>query len=106
MKEYYCRNCFRTYTEEVCPSCGAKGGLAGSEDPIFFMEAGYFLSPRVEDFLKEKGIPFLKKGELGAGLTTRIGLSSEHNHYFIPLKAYKDFEKELILFEKAVKSRD
>ena len=106
MKEHYCAHCFAPYKEERCPSCGAKGSLSTPEDPIFYMQADYFLSPRVEDFLKETGIPYLKKGELGAGLTTRIGFSFEHDHYFIPLKAYRDFEEELNLFKDVVKTRE
>ena len=61
MKEHYCAHCFAPYKEERCPSCGAKGSLSTPEDPIFYMQADYFLSPRVEDFLKETGIPYLKK---------------------------------------------
>lgn len=106
MKEYYCPHCFASYKKESCPSCGAKGSLATAEDLIFFMEGDYFLSPRIEDFLKETEIPYLKKGELGAGLTTRIGFSTEHQHYFIPLKAYRDFEVELNLFKDAVENRE
>lgn len=102
MKEHYCPHCFIPYKEQNCPSCGGKGELATPEDLIFFIEADYFLSPRIEDFLKEKGIPYLKKGELGAGLTTRIGFSFEHEHFFIPLKAYKDFEEDLALFKEAL----
>ncbi len=103
MKEHYCPHCFISYKGQVCPQCGLRGRLSSPEDLIFYIEADYFLSPRVEDFLKEKEIPYLKRGELGAGLTTRLGFSFEHDRYFLPLKAYRDFQGELDLFKEAIK---
>lgn len=100
MKERYCNHCYLVHKEERCPSCRERNQLSTPEDLIFYIEADYFLSPRVEDFLKEEEIPYLKKGELGAGLALKIGYSFEQNLFFIPLAAYKK-EKSLLEAFKA-----
>lgn len=106
MKEHYCPHCHISYKAEVCPQCGSRGRLSTAEDLIFYMDSDYLLTPRIEDFLEAQNIPYIKKGELGAGLTTRLGFSFEHNYFFIPLKAYKDFERELEEFKETIKSQD
>lgn len=104
MKEHYCPHCYLTYKSQLCPSCGTRGRLSTPEDLIFFMVADYFTSPRIEDYLNEEGIPYIKKGELGAGLTSRIGLSFEYLHYFIPLKAYMDHRDQLDTLKEVIEN--
>ena len=102
MKQHYCPHCHLVYKSQVCPSCGTRGRLSTPDDLIFFIAADYFTSARVEGYLNEEEIPYLKKGELGVGLTSRIGLSFEYQRFFIPLKAFIDYEDQLNTLKEVI----
>ena len=102
MKERYCHHCYFVHNKEYCPSCGGRNELSKPDDLIFFTEADYFLSPRVEGFLKEEKIPYLKKGELGVGLAIKIGYQFERDLFFIPLEAYRKHERLLEEFKESL----
>ncbi len=102
MKERYCHHCYLAHNKEKCPSCGGRNELATPDDLIFYLDADYLLSPRVEDFLKAEKIPHLKKGELGVGLAMKIGHQFEHDLYFIPLEAFRKYETLLMDFKESL----
>lgn len=102
MLEHFCQQCYILFTEKTCPNCQNKARPPEPYDLIFYLRADYFTSARIEDFLKEKAIPYMKKGQLGAGLTSRIGMSFERESFFIPYEAYKDHEDELEILKEVI----
>ena len=81
----YCENCSRITEEAVCPACGnRKLRSPGLTDPCFLTEQDFIFSGILEDVLKQKEIPFLKKSVLGAGVAIKVGPMLDRNRFFVP----------------------
>ncbi len=81
----YCEKCCRIIEEkERCPICkGRSIRFPEAKDPCFLTEQNYINSSILEDVLNQNGIPFLKKGSLGAGLAVRVGPVLEWNKFYV-----------------------
>jgi hypothetical protein len=93
---FYCEDCMLVNDEPVCPRCRAKKLRCPEENDIVYLltrEALY--SGGIEEILKENGIPCLKRGVQGAGITERLGYSTETYEFFVPYGAYEK-AKEII----------
>ncbi|NLA71683.1 MAG: hypothetical protein GX850_04585 [Clostridiaceae bacterium] len=71
-------------------------------DPVFLISSPLVWSAHVESYLQERDIPFLKRGQMGAGLAIELGPVNEIYDYYVPREALEqaladlDELKELI----------
>lgn len=80
----YCEKCCRIIETDRCPVC--KKSLVrepGPQDPCFLAEQDYLFSGILEDVLKQKGIPFLKKDVMGAGMAIKVGPMLERSRFYV-----------------------
>ena len=85
----YCENCMRFASDIECPFCGRKKLREAREnDPVYLIAKDAILAGSIEDILSQNDIPCLKKGLIGAGITSRIGTANETYQFFVPLSAY------------------
>jgi len=80
----YCEKCKRIIQEERCPFC--KRSIVRepeSEDLCLVTEQDYISSGILEDMLKQNGIPFLKKGVMGAGMAIKVGPMLERSRFYV-----------------------
>ena len=87
----YCETCMILTDDDNCPSCGTHKLHAPKEnDPVYLMTREAIWSGGIEETLKENGIPCLKKGLHGAGVTERIGgYTTESYSFYVPYGAYQ-----------------
>ena len=80
----YCEKRKRIIQEERCPFC--KRSIVRepeSEDLCLVTEQDYISSGILEDMLKQNGIPFLKKGVMGAGMAIKVGPMLERSRFYV-----------------------
>lgn len=85
----YCENCMYLAPDAACPSCGRKKLREPRDsDPVYLITKDAIIAASIEDILIQNGIPCLKKGLIGAGITSRIGFTNEVYRFFVPFGAY------------------
>ena len=83
----YCENCCRVIEADRCPVCKSrKIREPGPKDPCFLTEQDYISSGMLEDVLKQDGIPYLKKGVMGAGMAIKVGPMLERSRFYVPFE--------------------
>ena len=83
--------------EERCPVCGSrKIRTPEATDPCFLTEQDFVSSGILEDVLQQKGIPFLKKNVMGAGMAIRVGPMLDRSRFYVP---FEHMQKALPLLE-------
>ena len=79
--------------EERCPVCGSrKIRTPEATDPCFLTEQDFVSSGILEDVLQQKGIPFLKKNVMGAGMAIRVGPMLERGRFYVPFNRFEEAE--------------
>lgn len=92
----YCENCMYLTSDIACPLCGRKKLREAREnDPVYLITKEAVFAASIEDILTQNDIPCLKKGLIGAGITSRIGFAKETYKIFVPFSAYSK-AKELL----------
>ena len=92
----YCEKCMKIVEGQKCGGCKSqKLREPKTGDPVFLMEKDAVIAASVEDILSQNGIPCLKRGLLGAGITAHIGYNMETFRFYIPFGAYEE-AKELL----------
>ena len=80
----YCEKCFRIIDQERCPYCKSrKVREPEPQDLCLLAELDYLPSGILEDVLQQSGIPFLKKGVMGAGMAIKVGPMFERNRFYV-----------------------
>ena len=80
----YCEKCCRIVEDDRCPFCrNRKLRQPEPGDLCLLTEEDYVSSTILEDVLKQNGIPFLKKGVLGAGLAIKVGPMLERSRFYV-----------------------
>lgn len=81
----YCEKCCRIVGEVIrCPYCGSRRiRLPETKDPCFLTELDFISSGILEDVLRQNGIPFLKKGVLGAGIAVKVGPMLDRSRFYV-----------------------
>lgn len=99
----YCGNCMVLCRGAECPVCGSRKLRSPQEnDPVFLIKLSFFQARLLEDALHEAKIPCEKRGQLGRGMTLRLGEGMEEYSFFVPFGAYeKSREIFTALFETA-----
>ena len=87
----YCAPCMMLSDDESkCHNCGKSKLRAPKEsDPVFLLELQSLWSGGIEDVLSENGIPCLKRGVKGPGLSFILGEGFETYQFFVPYSAYE-----------------
>ncbi len=94
----FCERCGALFEGSVCPVCkNKKVREPEEEDLCFLVEKEQIWGDMLSDVLKQNGIPFLSKGRLGAGLTTRMGSFAESLRFFVK---YRDIERARSIVEE------
>lgn len=72
--------------EDFCPKCGSARHLRALEEgePALLIVLTTMQAMLVEPLLQESGVPYYKKGEVGAALTARWGSMREIYHFYVP----------------------
>ena len=80
----YCSVCFLPFEGAQCPVCGRKSARqTGPDDLCFLTEKEAIWSGMLADALGQRGIPFLQKNRLGAGLAIKIGPMRERTRFYV-----------------------
>ena len=87
----YCEKCRHIFDGERCPNC-RKGKVrqVKDDDLCYLTEKGSPWNGMLEDVLRQKGIPFMTGGRLGAGLSTYVGPILEVTRFYV---RWSDLEK-------------
>ncbi len=89
----YCERCMMIIDEERCPVCSSrKIRTPEATDPCFLTEQDFVSSGILEDVLQQKGIPFLKKNVMGAGMAIRVGPMLERGRFYVPFNRFEEAE--------------
>jgi len=84
-----CDKC-RALCRESCPICESRRRVRTlkPDDHVFLCTLTAMQTMFVEPVLKDSGIPYLKQGLLGAGLSASWGMMLESNKIYVPYAAY------------------
>lgn len=94
----YCSNCLIAFEDDRCPICGSrKCRLARPEDICFLTEKDSLQADILEDILRQKEIPVLKKSTIGAGMAMKAGVLFEQFRFFV---RYEHLEKAKEILEE------
>ncbi|HZK29309.1 MAG TPA: hypothetical protein VFD19_03730 [Clostridia bacterium] len=66
-----------------------------AEEPVFLISSPPVWSAHVESYLLERDIPYLKQGQMGAGLAIELGPVNEIYNYYVPREALERARAEL-----------
>lgn len=93
----YCPNCMTLPEEDKCPDCKTRElrEPTGS-DPVLLIEKGYVWAGMVEEILSDNGIPLLKKGVRGAGLSVSLGEVGETFRFFVPYETLEQARELMV----------
>ncbi len=99
----YCSNCYRLTDDKKCPICGSRNlQEPAPTDYCFLIDKELIWATALEDLLKDNGIPFVTKNNLGAGLAAKIGPALERKQFYVPYADYanaKALEEEFFAFD-------
>ena len=80
----YCERCDLLIPGDICPLCGSRRLRAPKEgDLCFLVEKEMIWSDLLSEVLRDNGIPFLKKGSMGAGLAMQAGFLTERYRFYV-----------------------
>ena len=80
----YCEHCCLIFSGDICPACKSRNTRAPKDDDLCFLtEKGYPWSDMLMDVLRQKGIPFLSRGRMGAGLAMKAGPAMESMRLYV-----------------------
>lgn len=82
----YCEQC-KMLMPEHCMKRGHQVRQPQDNDPVLLMKAGTVQAAMYEEMLRQAGIPTLKQGRMGAGLSTWAGPMLEEYSLFVPYQA-------------------
>lgn len=91
----YCETC-KELRDTPCPQRRHRSRAPEHNDPVLLMRGDQIQAGMMEEIIRQAGIPLLKEGRLGAGMTTWAGTMLEEYSLYVPYAAY-DKAKELIL---------
>lgn len=81
----YCEKCKRIIPEERCSFCKRSTVREPkAKDLCLLTETDYISSGILEDVLQQRGIPFLRKGVMGAGLAIKVGPMLDRSRFYVP----------------------
>ena len=79
----YCPGCLVVFENDLCPVCGSKKNRpVQAEDICFLAEEDCLQAGILEDFLKQEGIPMIKKSTIGAGMAMKAGVLFERFRFY------------------------
>lgn len=103
----YCGNCMVLCGEAECPVCGRRTLRSPQEnDPVFLVKLNSFQARLLEDALHEAEIPCEKRGQLGRGMTLRLGEGMEEYSFFVPFGAYEKSREIVTAFFETAQEAD
>lgn len=80
----YCEKCKRIIDANRCPFCKSRKTREPESDDICFLtEQDYVSSGILEDVLQQKGIRFLKKDVMGAGMAIKVGPMLDRSRFYV-----------------------
>ncbi|MBO4219773.1 MAG: hypothetical protein J5933_02480 [Clostridia bacterium] len=92
----YCIRCLLPFEGERCPVCRRKADRTIRQDDMCFLsEKEQVWSGMLADVLKQNGIPFTRKGSMGAGLALKVGPMFESFRFYV-LYEHLDKARELV----------
>ena len=91
---WYCDTCRLPFNGECCPVCGKKNArCAEPEDLCFLTEKDTLFGGMLEDVLKRRNIPFVRKNVLGAGIAVKTGTLRERFRFYVFFKHLPEAKK-------------
>ena len=94
----YCEKCKRIIDADRCPFCKSRKTREPESDDICFVtEQDYVSSGILEDVLQQKGIRFLKKGVMGAGMAIKVGPMLERSRFYV---SFEQLERAMSIVEE------
>lgn len=81
----YCETCMMLTKEDSCPHCKRKKLRPPKDNDFCFLaDKEMIWGGMLADVLKQKGIPYVDRSVLGAGLATETGYALERYRYYVP----------------------
>lgn len=68
---------------------GGSKKVPGNDEPFLLTEADRMRADMIEPILKESGIPYERRGTLGAAVTLNAGTRLETYQFYVPYGAYE-----------------
>lgn len=92
----YCEKCEILTENTECPNCNSnKLREPNDNDPVFLCEKQVTWAEVLKEVLEKNDIPVVFKGELGAGMSMKLGKMAERMKIFVPFSRFKEAEKIL-----------
>lgn len=90
----YCETCKTVFDEASCPECGTKNVREPMpNDDCLLTEKEMLWGEMLSDVLKQNGIPFYFKSQLGAGLAMSVGLYRDRYRFYVPYSRLTDAQR-------------
>lgn len=88
----YCEICNKLFESgDRCPYCKSRKVREPKQnDPCFLTKKGVIWEEMLEDVLRDSGIPFITKRDLGAGLAIKVGPLSERIAVYVPFSRLEE----------------
>lgn len=94
----YCETCQRLFSEAICPTCLEDTGRPPKpKDFVLLTQREAIWKDTLGDVLTKNGIAYTTKGDLGAGISMKIGPGFEHFQFYVP---YHKLEEATALTEQ------
>ncbi len=86
MRPVICEKC-GVLCEERCPVCGSSRHLRPEkpDEPAHLITLNTMQAMLVEPVLQDTGVPYFKRGSVGAALTAQWGMMREVFRFFVPV---------------------
>lgn len=96
----YCQKCKHLCEDSTvkCPNCKSKRlREPGESDTVWLTSQNFIFGGIIEELLADNGIPCMKLGEKGEGLSVTLGYVAEIFDFYVPFSAH---ERALSLLEQ------
>lgn len=86
----YCEKCNLLSKEENCPNCGGRLRKPEESDPVLLVQTDTLHASLLQPLLEDEGIPYSKKGQMGAAFVIKGGTLLEEYSFYVPYGAYEE----------------
>ena len=92
----YCKKCMLPLSQSMCESCGSTDLVPIlPEDPCYLTQQQVPWAGILEDVLRSRAIPYMKRSTRGAALSAQLGSFGEWFCFYVPYE-YRETAGKLV----------